>query len=56
MWIMIWIFFCVIVGGLMHDKGRSFWEGFLISLLISPLIAGFLVLLLPSLPMERRLK
>jgi uncharacterized membrane protein len=37
-YIVIWLFFCVLVGWFSDSKVLGFWGGFFISLLLSPLI------------------
>jgi uncharacterized membrane protein len=43
-WIAIWIFFAAVVGFIAKDKTMGFWGGFLIALILSPLI-GFIIVL-----------
>jgi hypothetical protein len=38
----LWVFFAAIVGFIATDKAMGFWGGFLLSLLLSPLI-GFII-------------
>jgi len=47
--VLFWIAFAVAVGIGAGAKGRNGFGWFLLSILISPLIAGFLVLVMPSL-------
>lgn len=46
--IIAWLFFAVIVGAIAGSKGRSGFGWFLLAILISPLIAGIFVLLMPA--------
>ena len=42
----LWPLFSILIGMWNHNKGNSFWVGFLISLFLSPLIGFIIVLVL----------
>jgi hypothetical protein len=44
----VWIFLSILVGYLSFDQYRSFWKWTAISILVSPIIASFTTILLPS--------
>lgn len=46
--IFIWVFFAVVIGYAAFRRGRSCFGWFLLGILISPLLAGFLLLALPN--------
>jgi phosphate/sulfate permease len=48
-YIIFWIVIAGVVGAIAYNRGRSGWRWFLIALLISPLLAGIILLLLPDL-------
>lgn len=45
--IIIWVLLCYLVGKLSANKAIGFWGGFLISLLVSPLIGLIVALVSP---------
>jgi len=45
-WLFIWLFFALLVGLLASSKGRSFLGWLLLAIIISPLLAGLLVLVI----------
>jgi len=45
--IFIWVFFAVVIGYAAFRRGRSGFGWFLLGILISPLLAGFLLLAFP---------
>jgi hypothetical protein len=46
-WLLLWIALCIVVGVAANARGRSGGGWFFLALIVSPLIAGLLVLALP---------
>jgi hypothetical protein len=46
--LLIWIILAIVIGNAASQRGRSGFGWFLVSLLLSPVIAGILLLLFPS--------
>jgi uncharacterized protein (DUF58 family) len=53
---LIWIVVCFVVGTAAYARGRRFWVWFLWAFIISPLVAGLLVALLPDLYLREQLE
>jgi hypothetical protein len=50
MWIVaVWVIFALLVGGAAHERGRCGLCWLLLALVISPLIAGLIVAIMPDL-------
>ena len=41
--VIFWIAFCIGIGLWGQNKGRSFWFGFLLSMVLSPVIGAIIV-------------
>jgi uncharacterized membrane protein len=52
--LIVWFFFAVIVGFVANDRGRSGFGFFLLSLIISPLLVGIILLVMPDLAKAAR--
>jgi len=53
---LIWFALCFVVGTAAYARGRRFWVWSLWAVLLSPIVAGLLVALLPDLYLQERLK
>jgi uncharacterized protein (DUF58 family) len=53
---LIWVVVCFVVGTAAYARGRRFWVWFLWSLILSPLVTGLLVALLPDLYLREQLQ
>lgn len=47
-WIILWIIGCLVIGYMASGTSLGFWSGFLLSLILSPLIGFIIVLLYPA--------
>ena len=53
-WLVFYLLFCTGVGIIAKTKGRSFWGWMLLSVPITPLIAGIIVFVMEELPVIKR--
>ena len=49
----IWVLLCLSVGWLAQSRGRSFWGFCLLSVFLTPLLTGILVLLFKKYPKNK---
>jgi predicted membrane protein len=53
--LLFYLIFCIGVGIIATTKGRSFWGWTLLSLIITPVIAGIIVFIMEGRPVAQRI-